>query len=180
MAQAEKLLDPTGNDVRGGDTTLAPRLRSLTGLTLGLLGNTKPNAEVLLGEIARELSAAYALGGTLTYTKGYFGTPVEPGQLKEIAGSCDFVLTAIGDCGSCSAATTADGIMLERAGVPAVAICSDSFLLSARAMARAQGFPGFEFLTVPHPVASLDAEQIRQRARDVLPELLRILGVESS
>jgi hypothetical protein len=73
----------------------------------------------------------------------------------------------------------ADGILLERAGVPAVSICTDSFLLPAQATARAYGFPGFEFATVPHPIASLDTGQIQARARDVLPAVLRILGLES-
>ena len=39
----EKLLDPTGTTERAVDTTLAPRLRSLRGLTAGLLENGKPN-----------------------------------------------------------------------------------------------------------------------------------------
>jgi hypothetical protein len=73
----------------------------------------------------------------------------------------------------------ADGILLERAGVPAVSICTDSFLVSARAMAEAYGFGGFEFVAVPHPIASLDEAQIQARVRDLLPELLRILGPES-
>ena len=51
--------------------------------------------------------------------------------------------------------------------------------MPARAMAKAYGFPGFEFVTVPHPVASLDEAQIRARVRDLLPEMLRILGLES-
>jgi hypothetical protein len=72
----------------------------------------------------------------------------------------------------------ADGILLERAGVPAVSICTDAFLAPAQAMARAYGFPGFEFATVPHPIASLSLEQIRARARDAMPGVLRILGVE--
>jgi hypothetical protein len=73
----------------------------------------------------------------------------------------------------------ADGILLERAGVPAVSICTDSFRVPARAMAQAYGFGGFEFVTVPHPIASLDEAQIQARARDVLPAVLRILGLES-
>jgi hypothetical protein len=72
----------------------------------------------------------------------------------------------------------ADGILLERAGLPAVSICTDAFTVPARAMAKAYGFPDFEFVTVPHPVASLTLEQIRERVRDLMPELLRILGVE--
>jgi hypothetical protein len=73
----------------------------------------------------------------------------------------------------------ADGILLERAGVPAVSICTDSFLAPARAMARVYGFPGYEFVTVPHPLASLDQAQIEARAAGVLPGVLRILGLES-
>jgi hypothetical protein len=72
----------------------------------------------------------------------------------------------------------ADGILLERAGVPAVSICTDPFAVTAQAMAKAYGFPGFEYVSIPHPVASLSQAQIRARVRDLLPELLRILGVE--
>jgi hypothetical protein len=72
----------------------------------------------------------------------------------------------------------ADGILLERAGIPAVSICTDSFRVTAEAMAGVYGFPGFEFVTVPHPVASLSEEQIRTRVAAALPEVTRILGVE--
>jgi hypothetical protein len=100
-------------------------------------------------------------------------------MLKQIVQECDLVVTAVGDCGSCSAATVADGILLERAGVPAVSIVSDSFLVSGRAMAKVQGFAGYHFTAVRHPVASLDAEQLHDRVRGVMPDVLRILGVES-
>ena len=72
----------------------------------------------------------------------------------------------------------ADGILLERAGLPAVSICTDPFALTARAMASAYGFPGFEYVSIPHPVASLTASEISVRVRDLMPDLLRILGVE--
>lgn len=62
--------------------------------------------------------------------------------------------------------------------MPTVSLCTDAFTVPARAMAKAYGFPGFEFATVPHPVASLALEQIQERVREVMPELLRILGVE--
>ena len=60
-----------------------------------------------------------------------------------------------------------------------MSICTDSFLAPARAMAKVYGFPGFEFVTVPHPLASLDGAQIEDRAAGVLPGVLRILGPES-
>ena len=72
----------------------------------------------------------------------------------------------------------ADGILLERAGVPAVSICTDSFRVTAQAMAGVHGFPGYEFVTVPHPVASLTEDEISARVKDAMPEILRILGVE--
>jgi hypothetical protein len=72
----------------------------------------------------------------------------------------------------------ADGILLERAGMPAVSICTDSFRVTAGAMAEMYGFPGYEFVAMPHPVASLSEEQIRLRVSEALPEVLRILGVE--
>jgi hypothetical protein len=73
----------------------------------------------------------------------------------------------------------ADGILLERAGVPAVSICTDAFIPSAQAMAKLYGFPGYQFVTMPHPLASLSEKQIDARVRDMMPELLRILGMGS-
>ncbi|HWL97708.1 MAG TPA: hypothetical protein VNP20_10190 [Nocardioidaceae bacterium] len=61
--------------------------------------------------------------------------------------------------------------------MPAVSICTDAFAVPAAAMAKAYGLPGYEFVTVTHPVASLDDDGIRERVSMVLPDILRILGV---
>lgn len=63
--------------------------------------------------------------------------------------------------------------------MPAVSICTDSFVPAAQAMAKVYGFPGYQFVTMPHPLASLDDEQLQECARALVPELLRILGVEA-
>lgn len=60
--------------------------------------------------------------------------------------------------------------------MPAVSICTDAFAVPASAMAKAYGFPGYEFATVPHPVASLDGDGIRERVTEVIPDIVRILG----
>lgn len=62
--------------------------------------------------------------------------------------------------------------------MPAVSVCTDSFRLTAESMANVYGFPGYEYVAVPHPIASLSEEQIRARVSDALPEVVRILGVE--
>jgi len=92
----EKLLDPTGASERGVDTTLAPRLRRLRGLTAALLENGKPNAPVLLTETGRALRA-HGIRDFVLYRKGYFGTPAEESLIQRILRHCDFVVAGIGD-----------------------------------------------------------------------------------
>jgi hypothetical protein len=70
----------------------------------------------------------------------------------------------------------ADGIVLERAGIPAVSICTDAFRITAEAMARSLGFPGYQYVTVQHPIASRTEKEVDEMARDALPEIVRILG----
>jgi hypothetical protein len=72
----------------------------------------------------------------------------------------------------------ADGILLERSGVPAVAICTEPFRVPAEAMAKAYGFPGFQYLLAPHPIASLTLAEVRERVVQMTPRILEILGVE--
>jgi hypothetical protein len=70
----------------------------------------------------------------------------------------------------------ADGIVLERAGIPAVSICTTAFRITAEAMARSLGFPGYQYVAVPHPVASRTEKEVDEMARDALPDIVRILG----
>lgn len=67
---------------------------------------------------------------------------------------------------------------MEKAGLPTVSICTEPFRVTGEAMATAYGFEGFEFVTVPHPLASLNRDEIRERITAAMPEILRILGVE--
>lgn len=173
----EALLDPTGAVAGEDDSTLSPRPGNLKGLTIGLIDNTKPNSMHLLDELAADLERDFGVTSFKRYVKDYFGTPIKDELFDQVVSEVDVVITAVGDCGSCSAATVADGIKFERAGVPTVSITSDSFAMSGQAMADVQGFPGFQFAMVEHPMASLDAAQIRARADAILPDVLRILGV---
>ena len=66
--------------------------------------------------------------------------------------------------------------MLERAGIPAVSLCTDAFRITAEAMANQMGFPGYQYVAVPHPIASRTEKEIDGMARDALPDILRVLG----
>ncbi len=68
-----------------------------------------------------------------------------------------------------------DGITLERNGVPTAVICTEPFISSGKAMSVIGGIPDYPFVVVPHPLGSLSTEQLRERAMQAAPEVLKIL-----
>ena len=72
----------------------------------------------------------------------------------------------------------ADGTTFERKGVQTAAILTDTFRRPGDAMARVQGFQNYQYAVIPHPISSLNQAQVRERAEAVLPEVLKILGVQ--
>ncbi|SFS79192.1 UGSC family (seleno)protein [Saccharopolyspora flava] len=177
------ILDPTGRSttVAAGETRLAKRPAGLVGARVGLLENTKQNAALLLTELAELLCAEHGAAGVeLLRTKRAFAQPAPPELIAEYAERCDVVVTGVGDCGSCSASAVADGLLFEQAGLPAAVICSDAFVATADAMAQLRGSPGYRYATTAHPVAILTPEQVRERAREVLPGVVALLTGEGA
>jgi len=68
-----------------------------------------------------------------------------------------------------------DGILFEKVGVPAAAIVTDVFEGTGRAMARSWGVPDYRFLSMPHPIANLTEAQLDQRAREIAPEVVKLI-----
>jgi len=68
-----------------------------------------------------------------------------------------------------------DGILLEKHGVPSASIITDVFERTGRAMAEQWGQPQYKFLAMPHPIANLTEEQLDQRAREIVPEVVKLL-----
>lgn len=176
------ILDPTGTKTAGPGTPAAPRAprrADLRGATVGLLVNTKQNAAPFLDEVGRLLVERYGATGTMARTKVNFAAPAPETLVKEMTAGCDVLITGIGDCGSCSASAVADGIAFESAGLPAAAICSDAFRVTADAMAELRGAPGYRYATTPHPVAVLTPDQVRERAAQVLDDVVALLTSEA-
>ena len=171
------ILDPTGavtSSAAQPAAPRAPRLASLQGKRVGLLINTKQNARPFLEEVGRLLADRYDV--TLTQrTKLNFALPEPENVIKELAAEADVIITGVGDCGSCSAAAAADGVVLEAAGVPVAAIITDSFIPTADAMAALRGAPGYRYATTAHPVAVLTADKVRERAAQVLDDVIALL-----
>lgn len=68
-----------------------------------------------------------------------------------------------------------DGILLETAGVPSASIVTDVFEITGRAMAEQWGLPAYRFLVMPHPIANLSEAELDQRAREIAPEVVKLL-----
>lgn len=77
------ILDPTGGAGRApaaepGQSeglALAPRRRGLTGAKVGLLVNTKQNADIFLDEVGKLLVERHGAAGILARTKAAFAQP---------------------------------------------------------------------------------------------------------
>jgi hypothetical protein len=68
-----------------------------------------------------------------------------------------------------------DGILLEKAGVPAVSIVTTPFRVTGEEMARSWGVPDFHFLEMPHPIANLADAALDQRADDLTERVVKLL-----
>jgi hypothetical protein len=68
-----------------------------------------------------------------------------------------------------------DGIVMEKARVPAASIVTDVFEATGRAMAVQWGLPHYKFLMMPHPIANLSEAELDQRAREMVPEVVKLL-----
>jgi hypothetical protein len=91
-----QVYDPRG--VVGAEKrTVAARVSSPDGLRLGILDNTKWNANKLLRELRDQLQAAHPLASVTYYRKESFSRFADPALIETIRKENDIVVTAIGD-----------------------------------------------------------------------------------
>ena len=75
----------------------APRLASLAGTRLGIIDDSKRNADVLLEELAEVLRTRYEITDVRWHRKPSASRPADPTALKELTENVDSVIIAIGD-----------------------------------------------------------------------------------
>jgi len=95
-AEGPIVFDPRGV-VETERVTPASRVAGLKGLRLGVLDNTKWNANRLLRKTAARLEAQFGFAAVNHYCKESFSKYADPALLADIASNNDIVLTAIGD-----------------------------------------------------------------------------------
>ena len=97
MSQEYRVVfDPRGR-VDAERIAPAPRVAALAGLRLGILDNTKWNANKLLRKTAARLEEQHPFAAVNYYRKESFSKYADPALLAAIAADNDIVLTAIGD-----------------------------------------------------------------------------------
>lgn len=158
-----EIFDPRGV-VAVDSRPLATRRNTLDGLRLGILDNSKWNANKLLRGSAKALSEVIDFAAVNYYvkTKG-FSTDAPPELIDQIAAENDIVLTAIGDCGSCCSCCIRDSVALEDRGVPAAPIITTEFVNETRLTRVAIGMPDLRPVVIDHPVSSITDDEVLQR-----------------
>ena len=68
---------------------------------------------------------------------------------------------------------------MEKHGVPVATVCTNEFFALGKAEAECLGMAGLPIVVVPHPVAKLLPDSVRELAEEALPEIERLLAAES-
>jgi hypothetical protein len=68
-----------------------------------------------------------------------------------------------------------DAIAAETRGIPAVAVMTDRFVPSARAVAELNGLPDYPFVVIGHPIANDGDEELRRKAEAVVTRIAALL-----
>lgn len=99
MAETDRrvaVYDPRGV-VGAAPQDTAARVKSLEGLRLGILDNTKWNANKLLRALRDKLQAEHPLAAVTYYRKESFSRFADPALIARIRAENDIAVTAIGD-----------------------------------------------------------------------------------
>jgi hypothetical protein len=98
MAQSNEyvLVNPTTQAI-AAPFDGAPRLPSLAGTRLGIIDDSKRNADALLEELVDLLRTRYEISGVTWHRKPSASRPAAPKAIQDLARDCDAVIIAIGD-----------------------------------------------------------------------------------
>lgn len=88
-------IDPTAGGARA-KIALAPRPMDLAGKVVGLLDNTKEQADVILETVADALRERYGVAKVIIRRKEYFSRPATDGLLNEMAKEVQVAAAALG------------------------------------------------------------------------------------
>lgn len=174
-----EVFDPRGT-IKFESVPVSPRKQNLRSLRLGILDNSKWNANKLLRGAAAALSEDIGFAAVNYYVKHSFSKDAAPELIAKIAAENDIVLTAIGDCGSCCSACVRDSIALEKLGVPSAVVITTEFARETELTRQAVGMKELEPVVIDHPVSSITSEEVAQRVAQIKEQAQQVwLGTKA-
>ncbi len=97
LAGMEAVLSPEGSSSAKQHKLAPRRFKTLDGVRLGLLGNSKLNADAVLLAIGDLLKERYALESVFIRSKPTFSKPAANDQVEEMLANADVLVTGVGD-----------------------------------------------------------------------------------
>lgn len=165
------LRDPTP----GQAPLLRPRATppaTLDGKTVALMDIGKMRGDEYIDALERLFTAR---GIAVRRHKKPTNTRTAPTQMiQDIAQTCDLVVIALSDCGSCTSCSTHDLNDLDKRGVPGVSVLTTEFKDAFAKQCGAIGFDGAS-LYVPHPMQNRTTAELQGFAQESFEEILRML-----
>jgi hypothetical protein len=164
---------------------LAPRLESLEGKTIALVGGSFM-ASVTHYELKRLIQENFPTTTVYVLSEigsaGLFPGPrvrkpkVEQFQQRLQEYGVDAVISGNGGCGICTPKETGNCIAAEYIGIPSVMIAAPGFDSQAKTTAFNNGVPVLRVAVYPGAFASHTVEELKQNTREVLwPQILEML-----
>ena len=88
-------IDPTRGGARA-KLQRAPRPMDLAGKVVGLLDNTKEQADIILQTIGEDLRKRYGVADVIMRRKEFFSRPAKPELLDDMANKVQVAVAAVG------------------------------------------------------------------------------------
>jgi hypothetical protein len=97
VADFTEILSPEGASSTRQHQLAPRRFKTLDGVRLGLLGNSKLNADAVLLAIGDLLRERYAIESVFVRSKPTFSKPADEDQVQEMLANADVLITGVGD-----------------------------------------------------------------------------------
>lgn len=145
---------------------------------IGLIDNGKHKAKLLLTCVGDALVASGAAERYVIHSKRSF-EPIDAPTLEKMLAEAHVVISAVGDCGGCTASSTTDALRGREQGVPAFVIATTKFKFLVEATDSTYAIGGLNKLYVEHPIWSRDDAWFAATGKAIADEVLAVLRSET-
>lgn len=155
----------------------APPLESVSGKTIALMDIGKMRGDEFIDRL-EQLCAERGIK-TRRYKKPT-NTRVAPREMiKDIAETCDAVIIALSDCGSCTSCSTHDLNDLDKKGLAGVSVLTTEFRQAFESQKGAIGLDAAS-VYVPHPLQNRTTAELHRWAEAAIGEILQTIARDTS